>query len=308
MRSEIVKTSFSTGADCQIDGDAGRVQFARSPVIGVFVRKRAASLGIAAALLATVWPFEAHGSPQIRHLVADARARAQHEVFAPELEFRGLMDARYFDRTAKSVRLAQAAPDDPVELQKALVQEHDRAELLARELIIHRHLEMLLTLHRARATTARFTQPSENEHSDLEEHLQERLRLKQAAESGAEELCKALSDDRPGQSDQAQAIIVLRTSLQQVRDRADSLEQDLAAAKRDLANERALVAKANEQSVRAKRPAESDATELRTLLQQERQRAAQLQKDLAAARRDGHPKRTRKRTRSGTLATVTPRN
>src|SRR6185437_5483654 len=93
--------------------------------------------------------------------------------------------------------LAQAAPDDLVDLQKALVQEHDRAELLARELTIHRHLEMLLTLRRARAATARFRQPSGNEHSEAEEHLQqEHLRLKQAAESGAAELCKVLSGDR----------------------------------------------------------------------------------------------------------------
>lgn len=285
MRSEIVKTSFSMGADCQIDGDAGGVRFAL--VSAAFARKRAVPLGIAAALLATVWTFEAHGSPETRYLPADARARAQHKVFAPEVDFRGFMGARHIDRTAESVRLAQAAPDDLVDLQKALVQEHDRAELLARELTIHRHLEMLLTLRRARAATARFRQPSENEHSEAEEHLQqEHLRLKQAAESGAAELCKVLSGDRSEQPDQAPATIELQASLQQVRERADRLERDLAAAKRDLASETALVAKATEQPIRAKGRPEGEAAELRTLLQQERQRAAQLQKDLAAARQD----------------------
>jgi hypothetical protein len=191
---------------------------------------------------------------------------------------------------AKSVRLAQAVPDDPDELQKALEQEHDRAELLARELAIHRHLEMLLTLHRARAEAARVRQQSESEHTEPREHLQqERLRLKKVAESGAAELCKILSGDRPAQSEQAAGAndtIELRTSLQQQRDRADRLEQDLAAAKRDLARQTALVTEATEQATQVKGRAENDAAELGTSLQQERERTTQLEKDLAAARRD----------------------
>jgi hypothetical protein len=292
---QVVILGDDVGAGCRIDGDAGRARFAQSSAIGVFVRTRAAPLWIAAALLVTVSTYEARGSAEMRHLPSDAGARARHEVFALELDFRGPMPARDIDRmpagglTAELVRLAQAGPEDPEGLQKALVQEHGTAELLVRELTIHRHLEMLLTLHRARTATARFKQPSENEHSEPEKHLQqERLRLKQAAESGAEELCRVLSGDRPGQSDHAAATdtVELRASLQQERNRADHLEQDLAVAKRDLASETALVAKANERPNRVSGRAERDAAELRTSLQQERERTTQLQKDLTAARLD----------------------
>jgi hypothetical protein len=188
------------------------------------------------------------------------------------------------------MRLAQAAPDDPEGLQKTLSQEHDRAELLARELTIHKHLEMLLTLYRARAEAARFKQVPESEDNRLPERLQqERLRLTQAAESGAGELCRVLSDGRPEQSQQnaeASDTAALRTLLQQQRDRADRLEQDLLATKRDLAAQTALVAKVTEQAAQAKGQAERDVAGLRESLQQERERTAQFEKDVATAKRE----------------------
>ena len=292
----IVILNDDVSVDCRVDGNIRKSPFAKMRIRGVFARRRAAPLWITAALLAMAWTSDSRGSPEARPAQSDARAPAQHKISVPELDFRGPVGARDIERvrasgaTAKSVRLAQAVPDDPDELQKALEQEHDRAELLARELTIHRHLEMLLTLHRARAEAARFRQQSESEHTELREHLQqERLRLKKAAESGAAELCKILSGDRPAQSEQAAGAndtIELRTSLQQQRDRADRLEQDLAAAKRDLARQTAVVTEATEQATQVKGRAENDAAELRTSLQQERERTTQLEKDLAAARRD----------------------
>jgi hypothetical protein len=282
------------GAVERIAVDAATGRFARIPATGVFARRRACPLCIVAALLATAWTSEARGSTETRYPLVDARDRVQHVQGpggADEVE-RG----RARGLTVKSMRLAQAAPDDPGELQKAVEQEHDRAELLAHELTIHRHLEMLLTLYRARAEAARFKQLSENENSELREHLQhERLQLKQEAESGAAELCKILSGDRPEQSEQAVRAtdtIELRTSLQQRRDRADRLEQDLAAAKRDLARQTALASGANEEASRAKGQAEGDAAELRASLQQEKERGAQLDKDLVAAPAKAHEETT----------------
>jgi hypothetical protein len=282
------------GAVERIGGDAATAPFARIPATGAFAR-RAGPLWIAAALLATAWTSGARGSPETRYPLADARDRVQHAIPLRGIDVQGPGGADEVERerarvlTVKSVRLAQAAPDDPGELQKAVEQEHDRAELLAHELTIHRHLEMLLTLYRARAEAARLKQLPENENSELREHLQqEGLHLKQEAESGATELCKILSGDRPEQSEQAVRAtdtIELRTSLQQQRDRADRLEQDLAAAKRDLATQTALASRANEAG-QAKGQAEGDAAELRASLQQEKQRGAQLDKDLAAARRE----------------------
>jgi hypothetical protein len=76
----------------------------------------------------------------------------------------------------------------------------------------------------------------------------------------------------------------LRKSLQQERDRASRLEQDLAAARRDVETQTALTAKAGDEAARLKRATESGSAELRQSLQQERDRAARLERDLALAR------------------------
>ena len=147
-----------------------------------------------------------------------------------------------FQTTSKRVGLAtncwgllETAADDTEDLQKALDREHHRAELLARELAVVRHLEMLLTLHKA-AESVQSKPLSESKHAEQPNSLQrERDRLTQAAESGAAELCDVLPGNRADWSDQAgeSNAIELRNSLQQERDRSGRLEQELAAAQRD---------------------------------------------------------------------------
>jgi len=244
--------------------------FAQKTIRILPVRGRAASLWITAAFLATTWASETQGFPEARHAQADALAKTQHAIAARNVGFGGTAGDRGFETVqasrfgGKSVLIAQATTGDTEELQKALEQEHRRAELLTRELTIARHLEILLTLHKARAESARFNQVSESEYAELRKSLQqERDQLKQASESGAAELCKSLQGDR-----------------------ADRLEQDLAAAKRDVETQTALAAKANDDATQLKQAAESDAAELKKSLQQERERAERLQLDLAAAWRD----------------------
>jgi hypothetical protein len=164
----------------------------------------------------------------------------------------------------KSVQPAQAMTGDPEQLQTALDQEHHRAELVARELTAIRHLEMLLTLHQVRLESAQSRQMPENEYAELVKSLEkEREPLKQAADSGAAELCKS----SPG-------------------DPAERLAQDLAVARRDVETKTALAAKAKDDASRAKQAADNSAAELRRSLQQEQERAGRLERDLAAARHD----------------------
>ena len=73
--------------------------------------------------------------------------------------------------------------------------------------------------------------------------------------------------------------VELEESLQQLRERADRLEQALAPAKRELS------AQESDESIRLKQAAKGGA-ELQMSLQQERERAAKLQQDLAAAKRE----------------------
>src|SRR5260370_35285763 len=76
----------------------------------------------------------------------------------------------------------------------------------------------------------------------------------------------------------------LRKSLQQEQERAKRLEQDLAAARRDAETQTALAAKASGEATRLKQAAGSGAEGLRKSLQQERERAERLARDLSAAR------------------------
>lgn len=272
----------------QIDEEAAA---ARLPIAGKFAPRRVACLWIGAAILATLCTSEVRGSS--RYPQVGAPAHAQLEIAVSEPGFRGSIRAFRVESalsntlTAKPVRLAQAALDNPEDLQKALEQEHDRAELLVRELAIHRHLEMLLTLNRARSEAASSKQFSESEHTELQEDLQqERTRLKQAAERGGAELCKVLSDGQSERPAGTTDLVALRTSLQQEQERSDRLKQDLATARHDLALQTALVSRANEEANQAKAQAEKNAAEPTKSFQQERERAEQLEKDLGDARRD----------------------
>lgn len=94
--------------------------------------------------------------------------------------------------------------------------------------------------------------------------VEDAARVKQAAQGGAE----------------------LQDALQQARERAGRLEQDLAAARRDVETQTALATKAGEDISRLKSAGESDAAKLQASLRQERERSARLDQDLAAARRD----------------------
>jgi DNA repair exonuclease SbcCD ATPase subunit len=141
--------------------------------------------------------------------------------------------------------------------------------------------------------------------------------VKQAAESGAAELRKSLQQEqeRTGRLEQdlaaarrdveAQTALAakanadatqlkqtagdtteLKAALQRERERAERLEQGLAAARRDAETQTALAARASEKAGQLKQTAENGTAELRKSLQEARERAAQLEQDLAVTRRD----------------------
>lgn len=89
----------------------------------------------------------------------------------------------------------------------------------------------------------------------------------------------------------ARRDIELLQRLVQEHDRAEQLEQALAAARRDVETQTALAGKASEQASRLKQVGESGTAEMQTSLQQERERSARLEQDLAVARRMSRPKR-----------------
>jgi len=80
--------------------------------------------------------------------------------------------------------------------------------------------------------------------------------------------------------------VELRRSLQQERERAEQLEQNLTSAKRDVDTQTALVAKANDEASLLKQVADAGAVELRKSLQQERERAERLEQNFASTKRE----------------------
>ncbi|QQN62977.1 hypothetical protein JIR23_26070 [Bradyrhizobium diazoefficiens] len=159
-------------------------------------------------------------------------------------------------------RLKQAAESDATELKRSLQQEHDKAEALARE------------LSTARTQTYAYEAQARKTDEQLEDLK------KRAADTGAPQL---------------------RASLQQERERASRLEQELASAKREVETQTALVTKAQDETSRLKQAAESDATQLKRSLQQEHDKAEALAKEFQAAHATRDEYEARARNESGQI-------
>src|SRR6266702_1484076 len=147
-------------------------------------------------------------------------------------------------RLKEASRLNQAGESGLGELQASQQEERKRSALLEQDLAAARHDVEAQTALAAKAG-------------------EETSRLKQAGESGAAELRKA---------------------LQQERERSARLEQDLAAARQNVESQVALATKANEELSLRSRAAEASAADLRQSMQKERERADTLAQDLSLTR------------------------
>jgi len=216
------------------------------------------------------------------------RAESLEQGFAAARRDVKSLAALTAEAVEEAARVKQAAQGD-AELLNSLQEARERAERLERDLAVARR--------DAETQTALATKAGE-----------ETSRLKAAGEGGAADLQKERG--RSGRLEQdlaaarrdteTQTALAAKASeeasrlkgrggeadLQKERERFARLEQDLAAARRDAEAQAALAAKVGHEASRLKRMGESGAAELQTSLQKERERSAQLEQDLAAARRD----------------------
>jgi hypothetical protein len=137
----------------------------------------------------------------------------------------------------------QVADSGAAELRKSLQQERERTSLLEQDLAAARNDVETQTALAAKATD-------------------DATQVKQAADSNA---------------------AALRKSLQQEQERAGRLEQDLAAARRDLEAQMALASKASDDASQLKQAAEQGSAQLMQSLQKEHEGAEALAKDLSTA-------------------------
>jgi len=200
---------------------------------------------------------------------------------------------------AESAQLNQMSESEYAELRKSLQRERERAERLEQDLAVARRDVETQTALAAKANddATQLKRTAESGAAELKESLQqereraERLEQDLAAAGRDVETQTALAakaNDNATQLKQTaeSGAAELKESLRQERERAGRLEQDLAAARRDVETQTALAAKANDDATQLKQTAESGAAELKESLQQERERAGRLEQDLAAARRD----------------------
>ncbi|WP_420968117.1 hypothetical protein [Bradyrhizobium sp. B120] len=200
------------------------------------------------------------------------------------------------DETAK---LKQASQSGAADLQKPLAEEHERAARLEKDLAAaRRDVETQAALAaKASDEAARLKAASQSGAADVQKPLaQERERAARLekeltaarrdvetqsalAAKASDEAAKLKAASQSGAAD-------LQKSLGQERDRAARLEKDLAAARRDVETQTALAAKASDEAGRLKKASEGGAADLQKSLGQEHERAARMELDLAAARRD----------------------
>ncbi|WOH56097.1 hypothetical protein [Bradyrhizobium sp. BWC-3-1] len=239
-------------------------------------RGRCASMWMAAAMLAMTWPSETEASrDQPRHLADAQQATTARDrgsdTFKKLLPRPGGSD--------KSIQVAQATTSDTGALQQPPKQKRDWAESLSCELALaRRDIELLQHLEQEHDRVEWLVQALDDARREVETQ-------KALAAKAVEEGSRLKEASRPNQAGESGAA-ELQASLQQERERSARLEQDLAAARRDVETHTALATKSGEEVASLKQAGNSVATELQETLQQERDRSARLEQDLAAARRD----------------------
>lgn len=161
----------------------------------------------------------------------------------------------------------QEEPDRAKQLEEELHKEHERANALAEELSVAR---TKLYAYEAQA--------------------------RKASEAG-------MPLDQAVEADMG----ALRRSLQQERDRAAHLANDLASARSNVDTQTELAIKATEDTTQTKQKAARESDDLRSSLQKERTRAERLESDLASARNTSLPdKRERSAAKIAIVGEVEP--
>jgi hypothetical protein len=237
---------------------------------------------------------------ELRQALQQERDRA--EALAKDLATaRGEIDthAKLSSKAADELAaIKRAAENTTAELQQSLRQEHDRAEALAQDLATARGetdtnaklsskaADELAAIKRAAENTTVELQQSLRQEHDRAEALAQDLATARR-ETGTHAKLSSKAADEVAQIKQAakSTTAELRKALQQERDRAETLAQDLATARREADTHARLSSKAADEVAQIKQAAENTTTELRHSLQQERGKAEALGRDLESARR-----------------------
>src|SRR6266702_2179239 len=240
---------------------------------GLPMQGLSAILWMAVAMLAMTWVSETQASPdQARHLANTQHATAARNLDSVGTEGDGDFEALPPSRGGndKSVQVAQATTSDTGQFPE---QEHHWAATLSCELTnARRDIELLQHL--------------EQERDRADAQAQDLSLTRSAIYAYEAQVRKAGDEAAELRQAAANGALALGKSAQDERERSARLAEELAGARRDVKIQTALTAKASEEASRLKQAGESGAAELQKSLQQERERSARLEQDVAAVRRD----------------------
>ncbi|HEX2887877.1 hypothetical protein [Vineibacter terrae] len=231
--------------------------------------------------------------------IAEARQGMQAERDRAEALSRDLAAARRELQT--QVALVAKANDDAAQvkrtiagiaadLREGLQQERARAEALSRELVLARG-EMEAQAAQSGGTAAHaMLAAAERAAAEMRQSLQE---ARGRAEALARELAQA-RDQMAAQAAQSsttgdaaeRAAAEARQGMKQARDGAEALAQELALVRGEMVAQAALSSKAGDTAARSVQEAQQAEAEARQGLQQARDRAEALARDLETARRE----------------------
>ncbi|MFB9266909.1 hypothetical protein ACFFWD_27740 [Bradyrhizobium erythrophlei] len=235
------------------------------------------------------------GASELRKsMLGDQAARMERDLSAMRrnVEPQTATVTRTGDEASPAKQQADAATAD---LRKSLQQEHERASKLAQDLAAaRRDVETQAALvAKTGAEASEFKMTADASTADLRKSLQQeherasKLEQNLAAARRDVEAQTALAAKAGEEASQlkkaADGSADLRKSLQQEHERASKLEQDLAAARRDVETQTALAVKAGEEAAQLKQVAEKGSAEQRQSLQQEHDKAEALAKELSSA-------------------------
>src|SRR5262249_12869292 len=249
----------------------------------------------------TTWAsqeLDSGGSEAGESTIRDQAARMERDLAAMRrtVEPQTATATRTVDEASPAKQPANAGL---VELQNSLELERDRASKLEQELATaRRDVETQTALaEKAGAEASQLRKTADAGTADLRTWLQQegarasKLDKDLATARGDVKTQTALMEKAGAEASQLKktadaATTDLQKSLQQERDRASKLEQDLAAARRDVKTQTALARKAGAEASQLKKTADAGTADLQNSLQQERDRASKLEQVPAPRRPD----------------------
>jgi hypothetical protein len=200
--------------------------------------------------------------------------------------------------TDEASQAKQAAESSAAELRKSLQQEQERGGRLEQDLATARRDVGTQTALVAKANedATRSKQAAEDGSAALKRSLQKEHDRAEALTTSLSmvhtaiytyEVQARIASDQAASCNQAEqsGAAELRKSLVHAWERTARLEQELVAAQRDVETQTALVAKAGAEAARLKQAADASSAESLRSLQQERDKSARLEQELASERK-----------------------